>query len=137
MSVVSSRLYGNPSGRKLEKELLNGKTTTRYWHNGLGCAVMVAAMYLIREIWDASPHIPIRLFEGFVSYKERSMRTDHRGDVELLREVVRDPETFSNSIISADDLSVNPGDQVVSAFKILGLDCGVPAVIKRSIKAIE
>ena len=35
----------------------------RQWHNGLGCAVMVAAMYLVREIWHAAPKIPVRLFE--------------------------------------------------------------------------
>ena len=41
---------GNPTGRKIEKETIEGKTKTRYWHAGLGCSVMVAAMYLIRAI---------------------------------------------------------------------------------------
>ena len=67
---------GNPSGRSLERESANGKRMTRYWHNGLGCAVMVAAMYLVREIWHAAPKIPVRLFEGFVSY--RAGQTVHR-----------------------------------------------------------
>ena len=37
---------GNPKGRKIEHQ--DGKV--RYWYSGLGCAVMVAAIYLIHEI---------------------------------------------------------------------------------------
>ncbi len=66
---------------------------------------MVAAMYLIRDIVDAAPTSHVRLFEGFVSYKERGVRTDHRADVVLLREVVKDPPRFSDCIICEDGLS--------------------------------
>ena len=38
---------GNPTGRKIEKEA----EKSRYWYTGAGCAVMVAAMYLIRDIY--------------------------------------------------------------------------------------
>jgi hypothetical protein len=97
---------------------------------GLGCAVMVAAMYLIRQLVDARPASRVRLFEGFVSYKDRAIGMDHRADVLLLREVVKDPERFSDCIISADNLR-RAGDKIVSAFKVCGMDCGVPPVIKR------
>jgi len=121
---------GNPTGRLIERESLEGKTKTRYWHAGLGCSVMVAAMYLIRDIADAAPVSSVRLFEGFVSYKDRNLRTDHRADVHLLREVVKDPKRFSDCIIGPDKLCGSSG-KIVSAFKVCGIDCGVPPVIKR------
>ena len=122
---------GNPTGRRIEKETIEGKTKTRYWHAGLGCSVMLAAMYLIRAISEAAPDNRVRLFEGFVSYKDRADSTDHCGDVELLRQVVMDPTRFADCIVSGDDLRADPADDVVSAFKVCGLDCGVPAVIRR------
>jgi hypothetical protein len=90
---------GNPAGRLIEKEAIEGKTNTRYWHADLGCSVMVAAMYLIRDIFEAAPTSQVRLFEGFVTYKDRSVRTDHRADARLLREVVKDPKRFAECII--------------------------------------
>jgi hypothetical protein len=86
-----------------------GKTKTRYWHSGPGCFIMVATMYLIRAISEASPTSPIRLFEGFVSHKDRADGTDHRLDVELLREVVREPQRFADCIMSRDALRADPG----------------------------
>jgi hypothetical protein len=127
---------GNPTGRLIEKEAIEGKTKTRYWHNGLGCSVMVAAMYLIRDISEAAPTSQVRLFEGFVSYKDRTVKTDHCADVELLREVVKDPGRFAECIISVDGLR-GPDDKIVSAFKVCGSDCGVPAVIKRQVRPSE
>ena len=73
----------------------------------------------------------MRLFEGFVSYKDRADGTDHCGDVELLRQVVRDATRFADCIVSGDDLRADPGDDIVSAFRVCGTDCGVPAVIRR------
>lgn len=122
---------GNPTGRRIERETSDGKTKTRYWYAGLGCSVLVAAAYLIRGLSDAAPKNPVRLFEGFVSYKDRAYGTDHSADVELLREVVREPDRFADCIVSDDHLRLDPSDEIVSAFKVCGLDCGVPAVIKR------
>ncbi|MFZ0606914.1 MAG: hypothetical protein WAM75_04435 [Xanthobacteraceae bacterium] len=121
---------GNPTGRLIEKESVEGKTKTRYWHAGLGCSVMVAAMYLIRDIADAHPKNPVRLFEGFVSYKDRNVRTDHRADVLLLREVIKEPKRFADCIIGPDKLCAL-GGQIVSAFKVCGMDCDVPPIIRR------
>ena len=121
---------GNPVGRLIEKEVVEGRATTRYWYAGLGCCVMVAAMYVIRDISAASPTSQVRLFEGFVSYKDRTLKSDHRADVALLREVVKHPKVFAGCIICPNDLC-KPGDEIVSAFKVCGADCGVPPVIKR------
>jgi hypothetical protein len=95
---------GNPTGRLIEKEAVEGKMKTRYWHAGLGCSVMVAAMYLIRNISEACQTSHVRLFEGFVSYKYRNVKTDHSADVKLWREVVKDPKAFSACIICAEGL---------------------------------
>jgi hypothetical protein len=128
---VAFNVKGNPVGRRFEREAIKGKTTTRYWHAGLGCAVMVAAMYLVRGIMDGAPAASVRLFEGFVSYKERGAKSDDRNDVLLLREVILDPARFADCILIEDDLKTDPGDEIVSAFRVCGLMGGVPPVIKR------
>jgi hypothetical protein len=119
---------GNPTGRRFEKEVVERKTTTRYWHVPLGCSVMVAAMYLVRSLSIELPSNRIRLFEGFVSFKVKP--TDHLADVLALRQVVKSPNDFADCIISADDMRVDPSDRIVSAFQVCGQDCGIPAVIK-------
>jgi myosin-crossreactive antigen len=116
---------GNPKGRSIEKK--DGKT--RYWYCGLGCAVMVAAMHLIRDIHEAG--CAARLFEGFVSFKDGSVGSNHMDDVRFLREVVREPERFAQNIYSAEQLKLDQSDTLQSAFVVAGIDCGVPAVIVR------
>jgi hypothetical protein len=115
---------GNPVGRSIEKE--GGQA--RYWYIGPGCAVMVASMYLLRD-FAAAVTTPIRLFEGFVSYK-RSKPSSHGEDVIALREVVRDPVRFQHAMYEGNGLKNKSSDELFSAFRVLGLDCGVPAVIK-------
>ncbi len=116
---------GNPNGRSIERQ--GGKT--RYWYNGLGCAVMVAAMYLVRAIHECCPKQDVRLFEGFVSYKDPNLESDHLRDVRLMRKVAKDPVAHADSIIHPGSLNI-AGDQLVSAFCVAGIDCGVPPVIK-------
>ncbi len=118
---------GNPTGRSIEFAEIKGETS-RYWHQA--CGIMVAATYLIRAISNGSLKSPVRLFEGFVSYKDK-WTTDHCMDVRLLREVVKKPTKFAACIVSGDALRVDSEDEIFSAFKVCGLDCGVPAVIQR------
>lgn len=118
---------GNPKGRSIEKE----GSKTRYWYNGLGCAVMVAAMYLIRDLWNARLAAAVRLFEGFVSYKDRLVPSNHAHDARRLREVVRDPVKHSSCIFSPEKLKQDSADELFSAFCVAGLDCGVPVVLKQ------
>jgi hypothetical protein len=117
---------GNPKGRSIEKE----QNRTRYWYVGAGCVVMVAALYLIRDIQVTSGDTLVRLFEGFVSYKNSSPRSNHKADVCALREIVRSPNKFRNSLYSSEQLKMDGSDQLYSALRITGFDCGIPAVIK-------
>jgi hypothetical protein len=116
---------GNPTGRSIELE----GTKARYWYTGPGCAVMVASMYLIRDLALESETASIRLFEGFVSYKS-SKPSGHREDVLALRSVVQNPRKFHRAIYEAHQLKKSHGDELFSAFRVAGLDYGIPAVIK-------
>lgn len=126
---------GNPKGRSIEKAVNN---SPRYWYTGAGVAVMVAAMYLVKEIDAQRSKKSIRLFEGFVTYKDRKVKSDHIRDVLLLREVVDSPERFGDCIIAAEELKQHHDDNLVSAFSILGVNgLGIPPVIRRSVTFSE
>ena len=71
---------GNPKGRAVEKQ----GSKTRYWYSGPGCSVMVAALYLVKTITEIPTNTEVRLFEGFVSFKESGKKSIHSRDVELL-----------------------------------------------------
>ncbi|RZN34786.1 MAG: hypothetical protein EFT35_09035 [Methanophagales archaeon ANME-1-THS] len=116
---------GNPKGRSIEKH--NGKI--RYWYLCPGCTTMVAALYLIRFIVQSKPESEVRLFEGFVSFKDSTKKSNHSKDVIMLREVVENPLMFSDSIISPAGLKMDESDILQSAFLVAGIDAGVPPVI--------
>jgi len=123
---------GNPTPREcVERVEVDGKTEHRRWYQAGG--IMISAMYMIRAIVDAAPKQSVRLFEGFVSYKTKGVRSNHCRDVTLLREVIQDPEKFSECIYSQRGLTGDATNRVESAFKLCGIDCGVPAVIKREV----
>jgi hypothetical protein len=116
----------NPKGGTVERE----GNISRYWYVGAGCVVMTAAMYLIRDIHEAIKDLPnteVRLFEGFVSFKQSS--TNHETDVIDLREMVRNAAKNQDSIYGPDRLKLAEDDEICSAFRVAGLDFGVPAVI--------
>jgi hypothetical protein len=71
---------GNPCGRSFEKQ----GTNTRYWFAGLGCAVMSAALFLLRQLYQDQAAGEILLFEGFVSFK--GSLTSHEADARILFE---------------------------------------------------
>lgn len=116
---------GNPTGRSIEKR----PEGTRFWYVGLGCAVLVAATYLVRAIASAQVGREIRLFEGFVSFKPKTARSSHVDDVIHLRDVVWRPEMYPGAITPPENLPLHPTDVVSSAFAVLGLDLGIPPVI--------
>lgn len=121
---------GNPTGRSVEKR--EGKT--RYWHVGLGCVVLVAATYLVRAVAAVGSKREVRLFEGFVSFKERAGRSSHTDDVMCLRDVVWQPERFPGAITPPGRLALTSSDIVSSAFAVAGLDVGVPPVITAAVR---
>jgi hypothetical protein len=124
---------GLPATRLVERE----GSQSRSWFTGAGCAVMVASMYLLREISQSEPAVTVRLFEGFVSFKDRAQKSDHKYDAKLLKEALQYPERYSGSIISENDLKEQTNDDLMSAFSVMGLDYGVPVVVKRFVMPEE
>ncbi len=120
---------GNPKVRSIEKK---GKKN-RPWYVGPGCAVLVAAMYLMRKLYDSRPSADIKLFEGFVSYKSKAARSSHLRDVELLRKAIKARRTLKHHVIKPEDLKADPDDNIRSAFGVMNMkdmDLGIPPVIK-------
>lgn len=114
---------GNPIGRSIEKH----NHQTRYWYVGAGCVVMISTLYLIKQVISENPAGEVKLFEGFVSYK--TVKSDHLRDVKLLHDVIKDPRSYKDCIF---DLSNEPG--IVSAFKVMGFDFGIPPIIMRRLE---
>lgn len=115
---------GNPTGRSVEHR----PGSSRCWYFGLGCSVLVAALYLIKDLADAGTSVPVRLFEGFVSFKARSGRSSHLADVEALQQVISNPS--SESVVAPADLRREPTDILESAGKLCGIDYGVPTLLR-------
>lgn len=129
---VAFNIQGNPIGRRFEKQTdqTTGKSKTRYWYYNGGCGVMVAALYLIRTISEMPKPVDIRLFEGFVSFKSGTVKSNHSRDVELLRKVIDHPEENRNKILTEPgDIKMDETDVLKSAFLVAGIDTGVPPVI--------
>jgi hypothetical protein len=128
LSVAFDR-SGNPKARSIEKE--GGKN--RLWYVGPGCAVLVAAMYLMKKLYDSHPSAEIRLFEGFVSYKSKATRSGDVKDVELLRKAIKARRTPKHHIIRPEELTIARDDNIRSAFELMDMkdmDFGIPPVIK-------
>jgi len=121
---VTFSLDGNPRGRSIEKR----GAKTRYWYTGLGCVVLTAAGYIVSALADLSDGPDIRLFEGFVSFKEKGKASSHTDDVILLRDVVNGNSQYGH-IVSPADLTMDDSDRIEGAFAVWGLDIGVPPVI--------
>lgn len=119
---------GNPKGRTIEKQ----GSKTRYWYVGLGCTVMVAAMYLVKAITETPSNVEVRLFEGFVSFKESGVKSNHSRDIELLMEVIENPSQYPEAIIESKTFKMAESDTLMSAFLVAGIDAGVPPIIMRS-----
>jgi hypothetical protein len=112
---------GNPAGRSIERR----NRQTRYWYVGLNCSVLVAATYLLRSMSELSVSREIRLFEGLVSFKPNGVPSSHTQDVIALRNVAwSQGESFP-----PEELASKHGDRVVSAFRVAGMDFGVPPVV--------
>lgn len=117
---------GNPKGRKIEKQ--DGKT--RYWYMGPGCMTMVATQYIMEKIYSAAQNKELRLFEAFVSFKSKTDKSNHSQDVLRLREVVKNPESYSSCIVQKQELLMDETDKLSSAFKVCGRDYNIPPVLR-------
>jgi hypothetical protein len=116
---------GNPTGRSIERR---GKEH-RYWYVGLGCSVLVAATYALRAILEGGPLREVRLVEGLASFKPPGVASSHVADVLALRDLVRGKKPTKGRIVSPEELAMSPNDVVTSAFKVSGMDLGVPPVV--------
>lgn len=122
---VAFNANGNPTPRFGEKR----DTKVRYWYLGLGCAVLVGATYLLRAIYDGRPAREIRLVEGFVSFKPKGVASSHAADVTLLRDLALGRNQGLGRLVSPDELRLEPSDRLESAFKVAGMDFGVPPML--------
>jgi hypothetical protein len=137
---------GNPTPRLSIAVDKRGKPTpicfekqgsqTRYWYLGLGCGLIVATLHLMRPLNSVKPRSEIRLFEAFVSFKTKDDKSkkqkSHLKDVESLGDLIQDPEKLKRCIHNPADPAlpgINSSYRVESAFKVAGLDFGVPPVI--------
>ena len=123
---VAFDAHGNPTGRTVERR----GSRTRYWYVGLGCTVLVATTYLLRHVVDVGTRREVHLFEGFVSFKPKGVRSSHSGDVKRLREIAWDSRRDSDAVVPPEALRLNTDDVLESAFKVAGMDFGVPPVVR-------
>jgi len=129
LSVAFTR-DGNPTGRSFERRSLGKVAETRYWYLGLGCCVLVAATYIMRQLAETKPQVEVRLFEGFASFKTKGERSSHAGDVRRLRQLLREyPHCEAGTIFPPDQLRCSPDDRIESAFAVAKMDFGVPPVL--------
>ena len=116
---------GNPTPRSIERQ----RDKRRDWYYSGGPTVLLAAMHLLRRLSDARPQRPVRLVEGFLSFKARRTRSSHANDVARLREVAWGLPGARGCIVSPTDLKLRASDTLESAFAVAGLPTGVPPVV--------
>ncbi len=122
---VAFTAEGNPTGRAIERQ----GSKTRYWYVGLGTTVLLAATYLLRDLAERGASSDVRLFEGFVSFKTAGEKSNHERDVVSLREAVWQAGNRPDTIHAPEQLRLNTTDRLCSAFRVAGMDFGIPPVI--------
>ena len=116
---------GNPAARTIERR----GDARRDWYSGPGAAVLLATMHLLRRLVAAAPPRPLRLVEGFLSFKSPRTRSSHAADVAQLREVAWRTAAAEGRVVAPQDLKRSPTDTLASAFAVAGMDTGVPPVV--------
>ena len=116
----------NPVGRSIEK----AGSKTRYWYVGLGCSVLVSSLYLIKRLAELDRNRELRIFEGFVSFKDRNQQSDHIQDVRAMKRVVWSRGADGGDFCEPIALSSANGSMVRSTMELLGLDATPPPIIR-------
>lgn len=127
---IAFDIRGNPTDRSIEKR----GSTTRYWYVGLGCSVLVGATFLLHKLSKSSNRRPIRLIEGFASFKDKD-KSSHIDDVSMLRNVVWNRPSQFGQIIHPDNLKMSPTDCIPSAVVASDMDLGIPPVVMLEARA--
>ena len=77
---------GNPTIRKCDR--LPGKSQPRPYYTNAGATTFIAALMLFREMRLTQVLRPVRLFEGFLSFKSSSGTSDHVEDVRKIKDAI-------------------------------------------------
>lgn len=117
---------GNPVGREIEKD----GAATRYWYVGLGCSVLVASLYLLTALRDATRAREVRIFEGLVSFKDQTKASDHQADVAAMKRVVWSGGQLEGRFISPTPLQGRSTRVLTSTLALLGLDPTPPPIVQ-------
>lgn len=128
---VAFKKNGNPTRRRCDAK--NGKS--REWYVNAGATTLIAADHLLRNLIDCQIQREVRLFEGFVSFKDPknqaktagARRQGHICDVLQLKGVVWDRNKAC--IFAPEKLAHHKEDRIQSAFAFLCKDL-VPPVIR-------
>ena len=67
VSIICPHKHDPAASHSLEKR----DSKTRYWYVGLGCSLLVASLYFIERLKQVVIKREVRVFEGFISFKER------------------------------------------------------------------
>ncbi len=116
---------GNPTGRVCDTK----DGVDRPWHNQAALRMIVAAGYMMQKIAEhrRSMKRDIVLYEGFVSFKRS--RSAHIKDAEVLKDAVWKPNP--RELFAPEKLLLDPAaHKIRSSFKIMGIDLGIPPVIR-------
>jgi hypothetical protein len=104
-----------------------GRPQHRDWYVNAGASTLVATTHLLRGVFDGGVNREIRLFEGFLSGKTGRTRNDHIDDVKRLRDVAWYRK--GGRIHYPNRLTECSSHRLESAFKVAGMDFGIPPVI--------
>ena len=116
---------GNPTGRACDFK--DGKGPRR-WHNQPAPMMILAAGFLLLALANYDIQRGVKLFEGFVSFKEQGSESDHLADAKALKDVVWSQN--QDRIFTPAQLKQCESDHLKSAFGFMGMDFGIPPVIR-------
>ena len=130
---------GTPAGRKFEKR----GSKHRYWYEDGGVSTLVAAQFLLRELYECQSRKRIvRLFEAFVSFKhneksapatlyedaeERAPNNSHERDVLQLKRAVWVKDNAQ--VVDPRDNLLDPCSHIESPFPFLKRDLAPPVIL--------
>ena len=124
---VTFNQHGNPTPRACD--IKDGKN--RSWHKQPALGLITATGYLLQTLAACGIQRDVRLYEGFASFKLPGVKSSHTRDVKALRDAVWDPRNPERGeIFCPTELKRCKNDKLVPAFGFMGMDLGIPPVIR-------
>ena len=124
---VTFNKSGNPTGRACDYK--DGEH--RLWYTQSAPQMFLAAGYLLQALVACGIQRDVRLYEGFASFKLPRVKSSHTGDVKALRDAVWDPRNPERGeIFCPTELKRCKNDKLEPAFGFMGMDLGIPPVIR-------